>query len=226
MTVVKKQIIAIDGPAASGKSTTAKMVARRLEYLHIDSGAMYRAMGLKALRCGVDPQDAAKILPLVGLTTIRLQPLDGFNAVFLDNVDVTNEIRTPAVSNAASAVSSIAAVREFLVREQRAMGTQGGIVMDGRDIGTVVFPDADIKIFMIADTYERARRRQKELAEKGISMDIETLTAGIVDRDRRDSTRSASPLKQADDAIVLDTTSLTIDEQVERIVAKAMEKLR
>lgn len=226
MAGVKKLIIAIDGPAASGKSTTAKMVARKLGYLHIDSGAMYRAMGLKALQCEIDPLDAAKILPLIGSTTIRLQPLDGFNAVFLDNIDVTNEIRTPAVSNAASVVSSIAEVREFMVREQRAMGTQGGIVMDGRDIGTVVFLDADVKIFMIADPLERARRRQKELAEKGISMDIEALAAEIVERDRRDSTRSASPLKQADDAIVLDTTSLTIDEQAERIVAKAMEKLR
>ena len=226
MAGVKKLIIAIDGPAASGKSTTAKLVARKLGYLHIDSGAMYRAMGLKALQCEIDPLDAAKILPLIGSTTIRLQPLDGFNAVFLDNIDVTNEIRTPAVSNAASVVSSIAEVREFMVREQRAMGTQGGIVMDGRDIGTVVFLDADVKIFMIADPYERARRRQKELAEKGISMDIEALAAEIVDRDRRDSTRSASPLKQADDAIVLDTTSLTIDEQAERVVAKVMEKLQ
>ena len=225
MAGVKKLIIAIDGPAASGKSTTAKMVARELGYLHIDSGAMYRAMGLKALQCGIDPLDAASILPLMESTIIRLQPMDGFNAVFLDNVDVTHEIRTPAVSNAASAVSSIVAVREFMVREQRAMGEDGGIVMDGRDIGTVVFPDADVKIFMIADSHERARRRQKELAEKGIFMDVESLAAEIVDRDRRDSTRSASPLKQADDAIVLDTTSLTIDEQAGRIVAKAMEKL-
>jgi CMP/dCMP kinase len=226
MSGLKKIIIAIDGPAASGKSTTAKAVARTLGYLHIDSGAMYRAMGLKALQAGIDPLDAVRICPLIGVTSIKLQPSDGFNIVFLDNVDVTDRIRTPAISNAASAVSSIPEVRVFMVDEQRAMGIGGGIVMDGRDIGTVVFPNAELKIFMIADPHERARRRQKELAEKGIEIDEDALVAEILERDERDSTRSASPLKQADDAVVLDTTAMTIRQQVDAIVTVAKERMQ
>ncbi|MCX6136995.1 MAG: (d)CMP kinase [Ignavibacteriales bacterium] len=223
---MKKIIIAIDGPAASGKSTTAKAVARALGYLHMDSGAMYRAMGLKALQAGIDPLDAVRIRPLIGVTSIKLQPSDGFNVVFLDNIDVTNQIRTPAVSNAASVVSSIPEVRVFMVNEQRALGATGGIVMDGRDIGTVVFPNAELKVFMIADPRERARRRQKELAEKGIKIDEDVLVAELLERDNRDSTRSASPLRKADDAVVLDTTALTIQQQVDAIVLRAMERMK
>jgi cytidylate kinase len=223
---LKKLIIAIDGSAASGKSTTARQVAQALGYLHIDTGAMYRAVTLKVLRKGVAPDDQQHIEPLLRSTTIRTQYIGDTSAVFLDNEDVTKEIRTPAVTNAVSAVSSLLPVRELMVREQREMGRNGRVVLEGRDIGTVVFPSADLKIFMIADACERASRRQKEFAAQGVSVDEEALVAEIIERDRKDSTRIHSPLRQAQDAVVLDTTTLTIKEQVDFIVAKALERMK
>jgi cytidylate kinase len=223
---LKNLIIAIDGPAASGKSTTARQVARALGYLHIDTGAMYRAVTLKVLRQGLDPDDQQHIEPLLPSTTVRTQNNGDAIAVFLDNEDVTKEIRTPAVTNAVSAVSSFLPVRELMVREQREMGRNGAVVLEGRDIGTVVFPEAQLKVFMIADARERARRRQKELVEQGVSVDEETLVREIIERDRKDSTRVHSPLRQAPDAVVLDTTTLTIKEQVDFIVKKALERMK
>lgn len=222
---MRKLIIAIDGPAASGKSTTAKLVAEKLGYLFVDTGAMYRAMTLKVLKQNIDVNDAEQIGKLAEKTSIRLERHNGSLKVFLDGEDVTKEIRTRRVTNAVSAVSSIKKVREVMVREQRRMGEDGGIVLEGRDIGTVVFPNADIKIFMIADPKERARRRQKELEQHGVKVSLEELVQEITVRDKKDSSREVSPLRKADDAIVLDTSNLTVKQQVEFIITKAKEVL-
>lgn len=223
--IVKQLIIAIDGPAASGKSTTAKLVAARLGYLHVDTGAMYRAMTLKVLENGVDPKDIKAIGVLARATKIRLSSAEGGVAVELDGADVTEKIRTPKVTRAVSAVSMVAEVRRRMVEEQRVMGKRGSIVLEGRDIGTVVFPNADIKIFMVAHPRERAARRRKEMAAKGLPAEIDELEKEIAERDEKDSTRPISPLTKAEDAIVLDTTNMTIEDQVEFIVRKAKEKL-
>jgi cytidylate kinase len=223
---LKQLIIAIDGPAASGKSTTAKLVAARLKYLHVDTGAMYRAMTLKVIESGIDLKDVKAIAALARSTKIRLVSREGSFGVELDGTDVTEKIRTPKVTSAVSAVSMIAEVRQRMVQEQRAMGKNGAIVLEGRDIGTVVFPDADLKIFMVAHQRERAARRSKEMAAKGIATEIDELEKEIVERDTKDATRSISPLAKAHNAIVLDTTDLTIEEQVEFIVKKAKEKLK
>jgi CMP/dCMP kinase len=223
--ILKRLIIAIDGPAASGKSTTAKLVASRLGYLHVDTGAMYRAMTLKVIKAGINLEDVKAISALAHSTRIRLISKDGGYRVELDGLDVTDKIRTPSVTNAASAVSMVPEVRELMVQEQREMGKQGAIVLEGRDIGSVVFPKADIKIFMQAHPRERAARRGKELAAKGITTKIDDLEREINERDNKDTNRSISPLTKAGDAIILDTTDLTIEEQVEFIVKKAKEKL-
>ncbi len=222
---MKRLIIAIDGPAASGKSTTAKLVASRLGYLHVDTGAMYRAMTLKVIEAGIDLDDVRAIAALARSTRIRLISKDGGFRVELDGVDVSEKIRTPNVTKATSAVSMVPEVRQLMVQEQREMGKQGAIVLEGRDIGSIVFPEADIKIFMQAHPRERAMRRSKELAAKGIATTIDELEREITERDHKDTHRSISPLTKAGDAIVLDTTDLTIEEQVEFIVKKAKEKL-
>ncbi len=217
-----KLIIAIDGPAASGKSTTAKCVAAKLGYLHIDTGAMYRAITLKILRSGAEEFYSKRIASLVDSTRIELRPADGSLTVILDGMDVTEEIRSPEVTAAVSSVSTIRDVRRAMVSEQRRIGREGGVVLEGRDIGTVVFPDADLKIYMIASIEARALRRQRELEAKGISTDLDALKAEIRRRDEKDSSRDESPLRKADDAIELDTSDLTIEEQVEFIVSKAL----
>lgn len=218
---MKKIIIAIDGPAASGKSTTAKQVASQLGYLHIDTGAMYRAMALKVLRSKVDPKDSEKVAELAATTTVRLALRDGKVRIVLDGEEVSGEIRLPEVTNMVSPVSTVADVRQLMVKEQRAMGDEGGIVLEGRDIGTVVFPKAELKIFMLADARERAVRRRKELETKGVTITVEELEKEILERDRIDSGRAVSPLTKAEDAIELDTTHLSIEEQVNFIVEKA-----
>jgi cytidylate kinase len=221
---LKKIIIAIDGPAASGKSTTAKLVAQRLGYLHIDTGAMYRAMALKVLRSNISPTDSASISKLAHSTSIRLYAgNDTLSKVRLelDGQEVGDDIRLPEVTNIVSPVSTIADVREQMVKEQRAMGANGGIVLEGRDIGTVVFPHAELKVFMIADPHERAQRRLKELESKHIDVSLDKLEREILERDSIDSHRDISPLKKADDAMELDTTNLTIEQQVEIIVSRA-----
>ncbi len=219
----KKLVIAIDGPAASGKSTTAKLVAQRLGYLHVDSGAMYRAITLKVLRAGIELNDNAKVISLVAATKVELEPVDDSLKILLDGVDVTREIRSFEVTKAVSAISSIREVRTAMVREQQKLIQRGGIVMDGRDIGTVVASDADLKIFMSAGIDKRAHRRSVELIEKGLHPDPQMLKQEIIERDRLDSTRNESPLKKASDAIELDTSNMTIDEQVEFIVRKVKE---
>lgn len=222
----KNIVIAIDGPAASGKSTTAALVARRLGYLHLDTGAMYRAMTLRILREGVSPGHEQDVVRMVESTEIVLSRTEDGNRVFLQGQDVTEEIRTPEVTRAVSTVSSYPGVRAVLVRQQRTLAEKGGVVLEGRDIGTVVLPDADLKIFMVADVAERARRRREDLRKSGVDADETAIAAELLERDRKDSSRETSPLRQAADAVVLDTSNLTIEEQVEIIVKKAREILR
>jgi CMP/dCMP kinase len=222
---LKKLVIAIDGPAASGKTTTARLTAERLGYLHVDTGAMYRAITLKVLREKISLDDVKRIEALVANTSVSLSQNSDRLKIILDDCDVTTAIRDQAVTKAVSAVSSIKNVRELMVQEQRRMGKEGGVVLEGRDIGTVVFPDADLKIFMIADVKERARRRQTELKAQKINVSVNDLVQEILSRDEKDSGREISPLCKADDAIVLDTSDLTIDEQVDFIVGKAKDIL-
>ena len=224
--MARQLVIAIDGPAASGKSTTARLAARELGYLYIDTGAMYRAMGLKACRRGIKFSDTEAITQLADATAISQRPEDGGVVTLLDGEDVSAAIRQPEISQAASDISTIPAVRRRLVRLQQQMGQDGGVVMEGRDIATVVFPDADVKVFMQAGSAERARRRQAELAARGITTDLAELERQITARDQQDSGRSDSPLACAADAVVIDTTGLTIAQQVERVVALAQQKMR
>jgi cytidylate kinase len=211
-------VIAIDGPAASGKSTTARLVAGRLGYLHVDTGAMYRAMTLKVLAAGISPDDSGEVGRLADTTGITISVTGKGNAVLLDGVDVTGKIRTPEITRAVSQVSCIPAVRKLMVSEQRRLAAGGGVVLEGRDIGTVVLPDADVKIFLVADVTERARRRQKELLEKNIEVVLGELVSEIRERDRKDSSRDLSPLRRAADAVEVDTSGLTVEGQVERIL--------
>ncbi len=211
-------VIAIDGPAASGKSTTAKLVAERLGFVHLDTGAMYRAMTLKVLHLGLDPHDSEGIARLVQSTRIELRRTAGTMRVLLDGKDVTNAIRSVEVTRAVSAVSSLRAVREAMVREQRRMGEEGSVVAEGRDIGTVVFPHADLKFFVIAGIEARARRRQKDLRVQGVETDLQELERTLRERDALDSSREESPLRKAADAIELDTSDMTIEQQVEFVV--------
>ena len=221
----RKLVIAIDGPAASGKSTTARLVAERLGYVHVDTGAMYRAVTLKVLRAGLSPEDREAIAALLTTTRVELRKTGGAHRIFLDGADVTGPIRTQEVTRAVSAVSRLREVRTAMVREQRAMGKDGGIVLEGRDIGTVVFPDADLKFFIIAGIEARALRRQRELQEKGTRADLEELKREIAERDRLDSSRAESPLRKAEGAIEIDTSNLSIEEQVNQVVTIARERM-
>ena len=218
-------IIAIDGPAASGKSTTAKLVGQKMNFLYIDTGAMYRAMALKTKKLGFDYEDSEKVISVIDSTVIdqKIDQVSGDTKTFLDDKDVSFEIRTPEISKGVTAVCEIKEVRENLVNIQREFGNRGDVILDGRDIGTVVFPNADLKFFMMADVDVRAQRRFKELNDKGISSSLEDIKADIIRRDDRDSSRANSPLKAADDAILIDTSELTIDEQVEFIIEKIKE---
>lgn len=218
---MRKIVIAIDGPAASGKSTTARLVAQQLDYLHIDTGAMYRAITLRVLQERIPLGDIERIKALAEATTIRLERTVQGNKVFVDGRDVTKEIRSAKVTANVSMVSSYQSVRSVLVREQRRIAAQGGVVLEGRDIGTVVLPNADLKIYMVADVTKRAERRKKELSLMGTEVDHQKLEEEILERDRQDSTRESSPLRKAEDAIELDTSSLTIDKQVEFVVQQA-----
>lgn len=215
---MKKLVIAIDGPAASGKSTTARLVAERLGYLHVDTGAMYRAITLKVLRRGVDPADADAVGAIAAATTIAVDVSTGTPRVALDGEDVTSQIRSAEVTAAVSQVSAVRAVRELMVGEQRRLAAGGGVVLEGRDIGSVVLPDSDVKIFLVADPAERARRRRKELLERGVDVPLDTLVSEIRERDRKDSSRELSPLRKADGAIEVDTSALTVGQQVDAIL--------
>ncbi len=225
---LKKIIIAIDGPAASGKSTTAKILAKRLGYTYIDTGAMYRAITLKFLRSPFFEElfaDDARLREFLDSTEVHLEG----EHVFLDRENVTDLIRSNEVSRLVSKVSSLKPVREKLAEYQRKIGAGKGVVMDGRDIGTVIFPDAELKIFMTASVKERARRRYEELLEKSatgtVEVSIAELEAEIAERDRVDAEREIAPMRKAPDAIALDTSHLSIDEQVEFIYRHAMRHI-
>ena len=215
-------VIAIDGPAGSGKSTLAALLSKRLGYAHLDTGAMYRAVTLLALRQGVPLDDGSALAELARSAELTFTAA---GRLLAQGEDVSEEIRRPAVSAAVSQVSAHPEVREVLVAEQRRLASEGNVVMEGRDIGTVVCPTAAVKIFLVADSRVRADRRQKELLAKGERLDSQQAQADIEARDRYDSSRPVAPLKAADDAVVLDSTELTIDEMValaERIVRERM----
>ena len=222
-----KQIqIAIDGPASSGKSTVAKIIAKDFDYTYLDTGAMYRAATYLALQNDLSAEKWSEIVALLDTYPVSFgRSKDGEQLVFVGDVDVTHPIRENEVTNNVSWVSAIPEVREKLVDLQQEIATQGGIVMDGRDIGTVVLPHAELKIFLVASVEERAQRRYKENLEKGIPTDLETLKKEISDRDYKDSHRSVSPLKPADDAIHFDTTGVGIVEVVNFIEEKAKKIL-
>ena len=218
--------IAIDGPASSGKSTVAKIIAKKLDYTYLDTGAMYRCATYLALQNELTKDDVPKLLAELEAHPISFgKAADGSQKVFLGDVDVTLAIRQNDVTNNVSWVSALAEIREELVAQQQRIAATGGIVMDGRDIGTVVLPQAQLKIFLIASVEERALRRFKENQEKGIPTDLETLKEEIAARDFKDSNRKVSPLKAADDAIVFDTTGVSIEEVVSFISEKANEIL-
>ena len=224
---LKKLIIAIDGPVGSGKSTLARRVAELLGYVYVDTGAMYRALAFKALRNGLalDGHDE-ELVTLARATRIDLRAEDGTQRVLLDQDDVTAAIRTPEVSQAASKIAVNAGVRQVLVAEQRRAGEQGGVVMEGRDIGSVVFPHADLKIFLDASAEVRAARRRLELEEKGEPMEFEKVLADVHERDRRDRKREMSPLVRAADAVVVDNTAMDAEETARVIVLLAGEKAK
>lgn len=213
----KKLRIAIDGPASAGKSTVAKILASDLNYIYCDTGAMYRVLTLQALKHNVDIENENKLTALLKEIDITFEPDGDQQKVFLNGENVTTDIRQPDVTNAVSAVSAHKGVREELVRRQQVIAEAGGIVMDGRDIGTAVLPDAEVKIFLVASAKERAERRYKENISKGIETPLEVLQKEIEDRDYKDSHREVSPLVQAEDAVLLDTTSLSIDQVVEKM---------
>lgn len=215
----KRPIVAIDGPSGAGKSTISKLLAERLGFAHIDTGAMYRCVALAALRRGIDPGDEAALGALSLALNIEFRRRDGEQRVFLDGEDVSAAIRTPEVSLLTSRVSSVAGVRDNLVELQRRMGERGGVVLEGRDIGTVVFPRAEAKFFLTASARERGRRRYLELRDKGLVVDLETTIAEVEARDAADSSRRHSPLAQARDAVLIDSTGLSIEEVVARMEA-------
>ena len=210
-------VIAIDGPAGSGKSTTAKNVAEKLGFIHINTGAMYRGIALKCIQEDVNIEDPSQLNHLLTHTKLEFAA-EGELTLFMDGVDISAEITSVQVTDFVSQVSAISEVREKLVQYQRKMAEGLNVVLEGRDIGTVVFPNADHKFFLVADIHERARRRKKEMEAKGEAISLEELTAEMLERDRKDSTRKHSPLKKAEDAVEIDTTGISIEEQVNRIV--------
>ena len=223
----KGLIIAIDGPAASGKSTTAQLLAEKLGYVYIDTGAMYRACALKAKKMGIDINDEESIRELLDDIDIRIENHNSKNRIFLDGEDVSEDIRADDISALASAISAIPAVRYKMVELQRKMGEKGGVILDGRDIGTFVFPTAEVKFFLTASPEVRAKRRWLELQQKGINKDFSEVLADLVKRDNNDSQRALAPLKKADDAIEIDTSNMTIEEQTDylyQIICSRMEE--
>ena len=215
--------IAIDGPSGAGKSTVAKAAAKALGFIYVDTGAMYRTVGVAAMRRGVETTDAAGVARILGEIAIDVRFVDGEQHVYLNGEDVSTDIRLPEASMAASNVSAIPAVRAFLFDLQKNFAKNNNCIMDGRDIGTVVLPDARLKVFLVASPEIRAKRRCKELEERGTPVDYETLLEEIKQRDYNDANRPIAPLKPAADAIMLDSSDLTVDEVVERIVTLARD---
>ncbi len=209
--------IAIDGPAGAGKSTIAKVLAKELQLIYVDTGALYRAVGYHVTRRGIDPADEAAVTATLPDTKVELRYVDGVQRVFVNGEDVSDHIRTPAISMAASRVSAIPAVRAFLLQTQRDIAATHSVVMDGRDIGTTILPDAKVKIFLTASPESRATRRFAELQEKGDPATYDEVLADMIQRDYDDSHREISPLRQAEDAILVDTSGETLEQSVARM---------
>ncbi len=211
-------IIAIDGPAASGKSTTAKKLAEILEYIYLDTGAMYRACALAAELKNVEISDNPDLKEMTDNINLEISYSASGNKIYLDGENVSDRIREEKISGLASKIAKLGFVREKMVSIQREIGKKGRVILDGRDIGTVVFPDADFKFFMLADTEIRAKRRWEELQQKGFDISLEEVREDIVKRDKNDSDRQNAPLKKADDAIEIDTSELTVEEQIKTLL--------
>ena len=223
--VARRPRVAIDGPVGAGKSTIARLVAQRLGYTYVDSGAMYRALAWAARAYGIETDDPRRVAALLDTVDLRLEPQpDGLNRVFVDTREITEDIRSSEISQLSSRLSEIPAVRERMVAFQRAMASKGGVVMEGRDIQTVVLPTAELKVFLTASAEERANRRWIELRERGFEADLATVLSDICTRDARDSNRAHSPLRAAPDAVHLDTNGLTIEEVVDKLLAIARER--
>ncbi|GAJ25521.1 cytidylate kinase [Liquorilactobacillus sucicola DSM 21376 = JCM 15457] len=218
--------IAIDGPASAGKSTVAKMVAHELGYIYCDTGAMYRAVTWAAIKRGIKLDDNLALEHMLSQIKISFAPSVKGQRVFVDQDEVTDDIRLPEIANNVSTVAAQLSVREALTKRQQEIAINGGIVMDGRDIGTTVLPDAQVKIFLVASVKERALRRFKENKAKGIKVNLETLEQEIAERDRKDSTRAVSPLVQAADAIKVDTTILSVEQVVAKIMKIIQKKAK
>ncbi len=224
MTNARQLVIAIDGPAGSGKSTIAARLAKKLGYVNLESGAMYRALALKAIEHKVDLDDPDALRGLADTTVIRLEPQPDGNRVLLDDRDISQRIRESDVTLAASRVSVHPAVRQVMVARQRALGAQGGVVMEGRDIGTAVFPNADVKVFLDADPRIRAERRVAQNSTH-TPEEARRIVEDLIARDQRDRTRAVSPLVPASDAVILDSTNLSIDDVVDRVEELVRQKL-
>ncbi len=207
-------VIAVDGPSGAGKSTISRALSKRLGYLEIDTGAMYRAMAWLARETALDFNDHQAVAQFSSNAEVELQLQNGATRVLANGKDITHEIRTPQISMLTSKISALAPVREAMMTLQRRMGAKGGVVLDGRDIGTVVFPDAELKFFLSASAEERGRRRYLELQSKGVAAGLEETIQEVIQRDRQDSERALAPLRQADDAIAIDSTGLTIDQVI------------
>ncbi|MDD5422852.1 MAG: (d)CMP kinase [Candidatus Omnitrophota bacterium] len=220
----KSLIIAIDGPAGSGKSTVSKRLAEKLELLYIDTGAMYRALTLKAINGGMDLDDGDSLTAMARFTAIDLKDENGSKKVFLDGKDVSLAIRTPELTSKVRFIARVPGVRHEMVKLQRSIGERQGAVLEGRDIGTVVFPDADYKFYLDADPGERAKRRYKELLGSGRKVKLEEILKDVIERDESDMKRAVGALKKAKDSVVVDTTSLSIDEVVEKLFSHISEK--
>ena len=211
--------IAIDGPAGAGKSTIAKLVAKKLDYIYVDTGAMYRAIAYYLLNNGIDVEDSAVLSEAVKSIQISIQYENGMQQVYLNGENVTAHLRTEVVGNMASVSSAKPEVRAALLELQRELARNNNVVMDGRDIGTNVLPDAQVKIYLTASSRERATRRYKELLEKGENADLDKIEADIIDRDNRDMNREIAPLKQAEDAVYIDSSDMSIEEVVDNIIS-------
>ena len=216
--------VAIDGPVGAGKSSIAKECAKRLGFIYVDTGAMYRCIGLFCDRNGVDMDDPVRVSAALSHISLDVKIKDGTQHIYLNGYDVSDEIRLPEISMAASKVSAIPAVRAFLLQLQRDMAESRDVIMDGRDIGTVVLPNATVKIYLTADAEVRAKRRYDEYRAKGMDCDYEEILNTVKKRDMQDMTRAIAPLKQADDAVLLDTSDLSIEEVVDRILEICAEK--
>lgn len=218
-------IIAIDGPSGAGKSTIARLLAEQLGYIQIDTGAMYRAAAFLIAHAGIDLDDIAAVDSFCQTIDIRLELLSGKQLVLANGLDVTGLIRTPEMSLLTSRTSTLKSVRDALLKSQQQMGKRGGVVLEGRDIGTVVFPDAEVKFYLSATVEERARRRCEELTAKGENVTLLETVADVVERDRQDSERDIAPLRQADDAILIDSSALSIDEVLTVMVEVCRNKI-